>query len=287
VSVPRPLLYSIFALAVAVAAAVFAHGRTRAIRDAYPEADERAYVPPASAARILTLGHNELFADLYWAKTLIYYGGGMEKNSDLADVEPLLALVNRLDPWFRRPYWWGAYGVVYRKGAATSHEFESSVAILERGLQTFPNDWELTWLLGLRYFLDLKSDNPEVQAKYKELGASYIEKAMRLPGAPSDLPILAATLRTRIGQRDRALRELREMILTQNDPEVREQLIAKYSALASADAAEVAEAASAFTDEWQKALPYAPPSLYLLIGPRPASGIDLKSTAQGDVFDVQ
>ncbi len=285
--VPVPLPLSLLALLLCGAAAGWGHRRAQAARDAHPEGDERAYVPPARAARLLSFGHNELAADLYWAKTLVYYGGSMEKQTDLPDVGPLLALVNTFDPHFRRPYWWGAYGVVYRRGAATAAEFQASIAILERGLETFPEDWELTWLLGLRYYLDMKTDDPVKQREYKELGASYIEKAMRLPGAPSDLPVLAATLRTRLGQRDRALRELREMILTQNDPQVREQLIAKYRGLASADAGEVAEAAAAFTDEWQRSLPYAPPSLYLLVGPPPPSGIDLTAAAQGDIFEAQ
>jgi len=284
---PVPLRLSLFALLLCGAAAGWAHRRAQNARDAYPEAEERAYAPPARAARLLSLGHNELAADLYWAKTLVYYGGSMEKQTDLPDVETLLALVNRFDPHFRRPYWRGAYGLVYRQGPATAEEFQASVDILERGLQTFPEDWELTWLLGLRYYLDVKSDDPVKQREYKELGASYIEKAMRLPRAPSDLPVLAATLRTRLGQRDRALRELREMILTQTDPAAREQLIAKYRSLASADAAEVSEAADAFTDEWQRSLPYAPPSLYLLVGPPPPSGIDLAAAAQGDVFEAQ
>ena len=56
-------------------------------------------------------------------------------------------------------------------------------------------------MLGLRYFLDLKLDSETAERKIREEGAAYIERAMRLPDAPTDLPLLAAAIRTSSARR--------------------------------------------------------------------------------------
>lgn len=277
------------ALMVMLAGLVFGarwlEGRASAMRGKADELlDERRWVPSPRAARILSAGYNEAAADLFWARTLIYYGEGMERGGTMPDVEPMLDAVTALDPAFRRVYWWGAYAVTYRRGAATQAEFRSSVKILERGLEVYPDDWELNWLLGLRYFLDLEAEDEAERQRYRETGAGYIERAMRLPGSPPDLPVLAASMRTKLGQLDRAVRELREMILTTTDPEVRKQLEMKLSDLVDEDTrAAIAEAARSFEQQWKATLPYAPPSLYILIGPRPEP-LDLEALSVGETF---
>jgi hypothetical protein len=93
-------------------------------------------------------------------------------------------------------------------------------------------------------------------------------------------------MRTRLGQLDRAVRELREMILTTTDPEVRRQLEEKYAGLVDDEARHaVAEAAQAFEREWKDTLPFAPASLYVLIGPKPAP-LDLNALSVGETFSA-
>jgi hypothetical protein len=236
-------------------------------RDVWPQSEDRVTVPPPRV-RALTGGFNEALADVAWAKTLVYYGGGMAQGSSLADVDPLLMLVNALDPHFRRPYVWGAYATTFRQGGLKPEEVAASIAVLERGVQAFPEDWELQWILGLRYYLDMKSDDPAKQREYKELGAQHIERAMRLPNAPADLATLAATLRTDLGQKERALKELREMILNTTDETARARLLDRYAALASeGTASALAAAGKEFEQEWKATAPYAPPAMFVLIGP--------------------
>lgn len=264
------LALTALALACLVILATSARGIARAERATWPRGEERVIVPPPGAARLFSLGYSELAADAAWAYTLVYYGDGLVKRTSLLDVEALLRLVNALDPHFRRPYVWGGYATTYRQAVATQKEFEESVRILERGVDALPGDWELLWLLGLRYYLDMKSDEPNVGRQYQERGATLIERAMRAPNAPGTLPILASTIRTKLGQRDRALRELGEMILTTEDPATRQVLRERYAVLASQDATDaLTTAAETFQKEWQDTLPFAPPSLYILLGPRP------------------
>src|SRR5262249_41634527 len=151
----------------------------------------------------------------------------------MPDVELLVRLINRLDPTFRKPYFWGAYATTFRKQIPTEDEYRGSAEILRRALEVFPDDWELNWLLGLRLFFDLTSGGAHEVARRKDEGAAYIERAMHLPNSPKDLPILAAIMRTRLGQKERALRELREMILNTDDEKARTPLQRRYAQLAS------------------------------------------------------
>lgn len=266
---------------------VTSHRALARARAGWPSFEERVLVPAPRLARVMSLGYGELAADLAWARTLVYYGEGLDKGSSLAYVDPLLEVVNALDPSFYPAYRWGAYATTYRKGTATQEEFEASVRVLERGLARFPEDWELHWLYGLRLAYDLKSDDPAVMARNRDLAASHMETAMRLPGAPADLALTAASLRTRLGQKDRALRELREMILTTDDPKARARLEARYGELASeAQRTLVSEAATRLERERQTALPFAPPTFYILLGPRPPR-LGLEELAAPEVVDLE
>ena len=230
--------------------------------------DETAYAPSPLVARLMAIGYNELVADLAWARLLVYYGGGMVGESSMRDVEPLVAAINRLDPKFYKPYIWGAYAVTYRNQTATQKEFQSSVDILQRGAEAFPDKWELLWLLGIRYAYDLKTDDPELRETYNQKAADAFERAMRIPGAPGNLPLQLASLRTKLGQNERALQELREMIQFTEDEEARFQLLTRYEALLNEPGAGAAieEASVRFRDRWKADKPYVPETLYVLIG---------------------
>ena len=262
-------------VALAVAALLYAVSwnlgeNLRQVRAAVPPTEERLFVPDPRTARFMAAGYNELVADLVWARTLVYYGDGMMHGFSMKDVEPMIELVNTLDPYFRRPYAWGAYATTFRQTQPTQDEFRASIAILERGIRVFPEDWELKWMLGLRYYADLATDDPVERREYQEIGVSYIEQSMRLPGAPPDLPNLAASLRSKLGQRERALRELGEMILTMEPGKARDKLIDRFESMSSASQArELRDAGESFARQWMADLPFAPAPLYVLVGAPP------------------
>ncbi len=277
-----PILVLAFALVGLTAFVSFEHRRALALRD-LSEIERHVTIPSPQAARFMSLGYTELAADLTWVRMLIYYGGGVLHDTGNPDTEQLVRLVNVLDPVFRKAYIWGAYATTMRNGFATEEEYRSSVEVLRRGLEVFPNDWELNWILGIRLFTEMKSGTDEEQRQRKEEGAMYIERAMYSPKAPSDLPILAASLRTRLGQKEQALRDLREMIFNTEDEKARALLVAKYSVLASETAShELAQAAEAFNKEWRAQLPYAPATLYVLLGPTPTPRLDVAALTPRD-----
>lgn len=265
--------------------ASLSHREALALRDQISEVERHALVPSPTVARILSMGYTELAADLSWVRMLVYYGDGLVHNTGMPDTEALVRLVNTLDPRFRYAYLWGAYSVLYREQAPTQAEFRSSIDVLRRAVKVFPDDWEFHWLLGMRLFLDLKPVDPVEAEKAKEEGVAHIEQAMHSPKAPSDLPFLAASLRTRLGQKEHALRDLREMILKTEDRKARAELENRYAFLASQAASqELAEAADAFNAAWKATCPYAPAALFVLVGSPPSPAIDLETILRSELF---
>ncbi len=271
--------------AALLALASVSHRQALALRAQVSEIDRHVLVPSPGVARILAMGYNELAADLVWVRMLVYYGDGLVHDTGMPDTEALVRLVNTLDPRFRKPYIWGAYATTFRNRFATPAEYRASVEVLRRAVEQYPDDWEFAWVLGLRLFLDVKATSPEEETRLKEEGAAYIERAMRLPKAPSDLPLLAASFRSRLGQKEHALRDLREMILNTQDEKGRQELVNRYAALVSETAShELADAAAELDAAWKKHLPYASRTLYILLGPPPSAGFDLDAAARADLF---
>jgi len=275
-------MYLSAALAFLLFSASYSHRAALALRAAATY-DPHAWVLQPQIARLLTLGENELWADLAWIRTVVYYGNGVVRNSGMPDVEKLIAEVNAVDPRFRRPYLWGGYATVFRQKFATPEEYEASAEILRRGVKAFSNDWELHWLLGIRLYFDIKRTDPAEQRRIREEGAALIERAVHLPRAPATLAFTAVAMRSKLGQREQALRGLREMILITEDPAARKKLEERYAELVSEDVSrEIAEAAKADEEAWRSSAPWAPRSFFHIVGSATRSGFDLTGVARGE-----
>lgn len=256
-------------------------------RASWPRTEEYVVLPPPGTARLLSLGYRELAADVSWARALVYYGSSLTGETDLRYLERFIDTVIELDPKFQRVYRWAAYAVTYKEAGAklrsdqaTQAEYLTSVKYLERAMVEFPDGYEPFWMAGLRYWLDLRSDDPAAQQRFKERGAALIEEAMRKPDAPRDLAGLAANLRTKLGQKERALRDLKEMILTTDDEAAREKLLGRLGGLGDVDLMDEVQAARDAFDaarlDHGRALP---PDLFLLLGPPPPRTIDWRRLA--------
>jgi len=246
----------------------------------WPTADGYLPVPPANTARFVSLGYNELAADISWASTLVYYGSSRVGKSDFRYLERFLDTIITLDPKFYRVYEWGAYAVLFRKSYATQAEFKSSVKYLERGIKEFPDNYKHYWQLGLRYWLDLKPKDDAQKRRYRTRAAYLIERAIHCPDAPAQLFTLAASMRTQLGQHERARRTLRQLILTTNDPAARKKMELRFRELVPPDKSkELAKAQKGFDAAWKKALPYAPPDLFVIMGEKPNPSIDFDKLA--------
>lgn len=232
--------------------------------------------------RLLLKPYPELAADLAWVRALVYYGSSMAGEADYRYLERFLDSIIRADPRFYRPYRWAAYATAFQKEQPSVKEFRLSLKYLEQAMKQFPDKYELFWLAGLRYYTDLAAHaaDPAERRQYQQRGAELMEQAMHKPDAPDDLATRAASMRLKLGQKERALHDLREMILTTDDKAVQAKLIEAYNRLAETKFPdEEKRAKEEFEARWQRELPFATPSMYVVLGDRPSPVIRFDTLA--------
>src|SRR3954447_2761103 len=169
-------------------------------------ARERVYAPAAhaeldtvdlrsgTAVRRLTGPYHALFADLYWIRTIQYYGGTKRRLDDMVRgvlapepppalaaarddyplLYPLLDITTTLDPRFNIASRFGAVYLSepYPRGA---NRPDLAIALLEKGLRTRPDRWEYMQDSGFVHYWfrhDLRT------------AAEWFARASALPGAP-------------------------------------------------------------------------------------------------------
>ena len=205
-------------------------------------ARERRFPPPSAAAesmsltsghviRRLSTGYSALAADLYWIRTIQYYGGarlrlsserpdeGKRADSDLGFplLYPLLDVTTTLDPQFTIAYRFGAVFLAeaYPGGAGRP---ELAIALLEKGLRERPGQWEYMQDIGFVHYW-WRHDYPQA--------AGWFDRASRVPGAPWWLRSLAAVTLAEGGDRQssrimwEAIRQSADMEWLRRDAERR------------------------------------------------------------------
>ena len=284
------------AAALAIAALLGAGARglgweANHLRASWPQTVDPPYAPSASAAPFLSLGYREALADLLWIRVLGYVGGDDDRASS---TRQLVEAIVALDPRFQRIYAWGGLAMSALGTGATEADYLAAIDVLERGAELFPEDYRIPLYAGQIYVTNLASRATRAAATteglgvvgatmhqlyadggwtraWEKAGARWLERAVRVPGAPTNMATLAAHLRTKLGQRDQAIRDLRELILYTSDAAQRDKLVKKLAALqgqaSEALDHELSVAAHRFQDAWDRERPELPPTMYVLIGP--------------------
>jgi hypothetical protein len=273
-------------LAVA-AAAVLSIGAAQGVRELAKDergrdAVEAPYAPSPESARFTSLGYRELAADLLFFRLVGYFGGKPEASTTASLVEAIVAL----DPRYERIYAWGGRAMVHsiNRGVGREH-YLRAIAVLEIGMQHFPADYKLPQLAGEIYLLDLRTDDPAERRAWDERGSALLERSLRKPNAPAGYATYVAMIRTKLGQKQRAIDGLRELLLITDDRSAQQQILEKLAELEGGDsteiAAEVLELRRKFIDAWGDQRPYVPASLFVLLGQRQPPGFDLGALATG------
>ena len=280
---PRHAAASLLAAAVVLAALGGARlAREAAAAEAPRVLSDEPYAPAPDTAPLITLGYRELAADLLFLRLVGYFGGS---ESTANGVASLVEAIVALDPQFHRIYEWGANAITLASRGVDNAAFLRALAVLDAGARQFPDDWKLPYLAGEIYTQDLRTTDPAQRRAWDERGTLLTESAIRKPNAPIEAATWAATMRTRLGQHQRAVDGLREMLLTTNDEAARARLLAKLAELehdaASELAAELQESRHRFEAAWHAARPAVPASMYLLLGPPLSPRFDLADLATG------
>ena len=240
------------------------------------------YAPSTAAAPFVSLGYRELAADLFFVRLVGYFGGENNTGPSLAALAEALVT---FDPSFARSY---EIGSVAMQGARTGVDnaiHSRAIALLERGMKLFPTNWKLPKLAGEIYLVDLQTTDPAVRRDWDQKGALLLESAARKPNAPSNIGVNAALMQTKLGQTERAVNNLREMLLITQDAKGRERIVEQLAKLsednADAIAGEILEARRQFETRWKAERPALPPSFYVLLGPPLDRRFDLEDLAIG------
>ncbi|HZJ63382.1 MAG TPA: hypothetical protein VFD36_07630 [Kofleriaceae bacterium] len=267
--------------------AVLALGGARVLRGAAGGVAPRViadepYAPAPGTAPLVALGYRELFADLLFLRLKGYFGGRENTANGIAGlVEAIVAL----DPQYHRIYEWGARAITLAGRGVDNDAYRRAIALLEAGAQEFPDDWKLPYLEGEIYTQDLQTKDPAERRAWDERGTLLTESAIRKPNAPAEAATWAATMRTRLGQHQRAVDGLREMLLVTDDDAARARLLTKLADLESSSASELAsellDARKMFQSAWMAARPTIPASMYVLIGAPLSARFDLGTLATG------
>ncbi len=257
--------------AAAVAALVggrFVRAAALEERAEWPQLVQVPYAPSEASAPYVTLGYREVAADLMWIRTIAYLGG----KTDTSDgVRGLVEATLALDDHFGTAYDIGGLAIESANFGVDNDSHLEAISIFERGMKVFPDRWKYPYLAGQIYLTDLKSPDPAQTRDWTEKGVAMLERAVRMPGAPSRQAATAAFLLDKLGQHEAAIKRLSEMILITTDDSAKKELIERLAAIEKKDVADVAIAKlderRAFVDQWHAERPALPETMYLLLGP--------------------
>jgi hypothetical protein len=156
--------------------------------------EEVLYISSGERVRRLAAGFEDLLADVYWLRTVQYYGvrRAYATQTRFELLQPLVEITVTLDPRLEIAYRYGAVFLAEPLPAGAGRP-EAAVALLERGLRAMPSNWRLAQQAGFFRFFYL----------HDPAGASRVLlEASRIPGAPFWLRTMAADVLARGGERE-------------------------------------------------------------------------------------
>lgn len=209
----------------------------------YRAQEEVLYVWSGEHVKRMVPGFEGLAADVYWLRTVQYFGGerlfAPDKRFEL--LRPLVDITTTLDPRLEIAY---RYGAVFLSepqplGAGSPRE---GIEVLEKGALALPRSWRLRQDLGFFHYLFLHD---------AETASRVLLEAAAIPGAAFWLRTLAADLLAKGGDRESSRRMWRQMYEQAEEGIIRENARVRLLILDSLDRRDaVAAAASRFEERF-------------------------------------
>ena len=173
--------------------------------------EEVLYVENGLFLKKLSLGFENVAADLYWLRTVQYFGAQRQKlnGADYSLLEPLLRITTDLDPNFKIAYSYGAtfLSEPFPMGLGMPSK---GVEMIDRGIQAHPQYWRFYLDKGFIYYWHLKD--------YKKAAEVFVAGS-EIEGAPYWMLTTAGRTLSRGGEREMS----RELWKLQYDSATTEQ----------------------------------------------------------------
>jgi hypothetical protein len=178
----------------------------------HQEQDELVLRSP-KLVKLLSLEYAPLMADVYWTRTVQYYGVEHAKHSMRYELLwPLLDITTTLDPNLLPAYRFGGMFLsdAPPKGAGRP---DLAIQLLERGIEKNPEYWRFYEDLGFVYYFDLKD-----YAK----AAKAFEDGSKKPDAKIWMKVMAAKIAAEGESLETSVFLWKEVYDTTQDPQVKE-----------------------------------------------------------------
>lgn len=219
------------------------------------QTQEFLYVWSGDQLKAFAPGFEDLLADLYWLRTVQYYGGqrAYAEHPDYELLAPLADITTQLDPRLQIAYRYAAIFLSepYPTGAGKPL---AGIELLARGTKAMPANWRLRQDLGFFHFVYLNDASRAAQ---------ILGEAAAMPGAAFWLKTLAARVLEKGGQRQQARLMWQTMFAQGEDGAIRENARVNLGVL---DALDARDAVQAKVDNFRAAHGRFPGSLEELLG---------------------
>lgn len=159
--------------------------------------EEVLYISSPSVLRRMSLGYTGLLADLYWTRTVQYFGRKHVERAKRYDLLPkLLDITTGLDPHLVVAYKYGSIFLAQQppEGAGMP---DYAVQFVEKGIRDNPDDWQLYYHLGFIHYIE-RND-------YVAASQAFLRGA-EVPGAHPWLRIIGAAMAQHGGDLETARR---------------------------------------------------------------------------------
>ncbi len=154
--------------------------------------EETLYLRSGEHLRSLVPGFDDLLADIYWLRTVQYFGSeklySSEKRFEL--LYPLIDVTTTLDPRLRIAYKYGAIFLCEERPVGKG-DCEAGIRVLEKGVRVMPDDWRLKQDIGYYRYLFLHDAKGGAAVLFETARDS------RVPGAGTLLSNLAEVVLAR------------------------------------------------------------------------------------------
>ncbi len=183
---------------------------------------EVLYIPSPTIVKRLSLGYSGLVADIYWTRTVQYFGGLHHEHSmSYKLLDPLLEITTTLDPQLYVAYAFGATFLAQRPPEGAGDP-DAAVRLVEKGIRAMPNEWRLYYNLGYIEYIEMRDYTAAAQA---------FHKGSELPGAHAWMKIMAAIMAQHGGEVGTARFLWQNIYQSSEDQSIRENALKHLVAL--------------------------------------------------------
>lgn len=219
----RGLWKPVIAIALLLAGAAALQARIDVQTRLESKPDGELLVTSPALLKKLSLGYEPLLADIYWTRTVQYFGSRVsDPHANLDQLPPMLNITTTLDPHMIIAYRFGAIFLSEKKPGHT----DLAVDLVRRGIAANPDEWRLYFDLGFLYYWRLK--DPQNAAK------AYLDGS-KAPGAPEFMRLMAAQMAQKSGSFETAEMVFSGLYSSTNDPNVRKFALYQMQVLKAAN----------------------------------------------------